>query len=165
MTYDQVNKEYGCDVLQSPNHMSGSVLITFIFPDSFQYTRYLTFADCIGYSIAEIENMACEAAVDAYNNHKDNALPTESPTVSIPLFVTPEMDVGSNIKSMRHITSIPEPKLEISENYTIGFDISKEEDVSTATVCRVRGNRYEHVGTFTGEEAEWMYNRITNIKI
>jgi phage FluMu gp28-like protein len=57
------------------------------------------------------------------------------------------------------------PPQSTNECYTIGFDISSTGDISVATVFQVVGNIYKHVNTFTGEEAKWMYNRITNIKI
>lgn len=56
-------------------------------------------------------------------------------------------------------------QLKVSESYIIGIDISDNGDESVLTVSRLNGNKMTVVNTFTGEEAEWMYERLTNQKI
>jgi len=52
-----------------------------------------------------------------------------------------------------------------SETLIIGFDSSNGEDLSALSVARHMGSKLISVNTFYGEEAEWMYSRLTNVKI
>jgi hypothetical protein len=52
-----------------------------------------------------------------------------------------------------------------SESLIIGFDMSNGVDKSALSVVRISGSKHVYLNTFYGEEAEWMYSRLTNIKI
>lgn len=56
-----------------------------------------------------------------------------------------------------------ETSLKVSETLIIGFDMSGDEDLSALSVSRCKGSKIEHVNTFYGEEAEWMYGRLNTI--
>lgn len=55
--------------------------------------------------------------------------------------------------------------LKLSESYIIGIDISDKEDKTVLTVSRLEGTKMTIVNMFTGSEAEWMYERLTNQKV
>jgi hypothetical protein len=49
-----------------------------------------------------------------------------------------------------------------SETLILGFDDSNGTDISALSVARYNGTKLEHINIFFGEEAEWMYGRLTN---
>lgn len=51
------------------------------------------------------------------------------------------------------------------ENYIIGIDISNGKDKSVLTVGRLNEANMAITNYFRGEEAEWMYERLTNQKV
>lgn len=55
--------------------------------------------------------------------------------------------------------------MNVSERYSIGVDISDDKDLSVLMVSRIDGAKMSIVNVFTGEEAEWMYERLTNRKV
>ena len=50
----------------------------------------------------------------------------------------------------------------ISETLIIGFDPSTSNDQTALSVAKYNGTKLTGVNAFTGEEAEWMYRRLTN---
>lgn len=52
--------------------------------------------------------------------------------------------------------------MKVSESYIIGVDFSDGEDQSVLTVTRYNVAQLTMFNMFTGEDAEWMYNRLTN---
>jgi len=53
-------------------------------------------------------------------------------------------------------------KLDKSETLILGFDSSTGDDEAALSVTRFDGSNRAFINTFHGEEAEWMYNRLTN---
>ena len=56
-------------------------------------------------------------------------------------------------------------QVNIADCYLIGIDISDNGDESVLTVSRVDGPKRTVINTFMGEEAKWMYERLTNQKL
>jgi len=54
--------------------------------------------------------------------------------------------------------------MKVSEALTIGIDISNGTDISCISVGRRTGDEVEIINVFVGEEAEWMYNKLTTTK-
>lgn len=54
--------------------------------------------------------------------------------------------------------------LKVSESYIIGVDISDTGDTPVLTVSRLEGSKMTVVNSFMGEEAKWMYERLTHPK-
>jgi hypothetical protein len=55
-----------------------------------------------------------------------------------------------------------EINLKVSETIIIGVDISNDKDISCVQVAKQTGSSFEVVNTFYGEEAEKMYEMLTN---
>ena len=56
-------------------------------------------------------------------------------------------------------------KLEkISESLMIGYDSNSGTDISALSVVRLQGTKRTVLNTFFGEEADWMYDYLTNDK-
>ena len=55
--------------------------------------------------------------------------------------------------------------LKVSESYIIGIDISPDGDESTLTVAQHVGSRLNLINVFYGQEAENIYNKLTNNKL
>lgn len=55
--------------------------------------------------------------------------------------------------------------LKISESYIIGIDISDTDDTSVMSVSKLGGTKMTIIKTFTGKEAEMMYERLTDQKV
>lgn len=51
--------------------------------------------------------------------------------------------------------------MKVSESYMVCIDIAGNEDESVLTVSKYNGHKISFINNFFGEEAEWMYKKLT----
>lgn len=56
----------------------------------------------------------------------------------------------------------PGSVLKVSEGFIVGIDISERKDISCAQIARRKGSEIEIINTYYGEEAEKIYDILTN---
>ena len=55
--------------------------------------------------------------------------------------------------------------MKFEDNLIIGFDYTEQEDITCLAVARLSGEKVEVLRIFHGQEAEELYEKLTNFKL
>lgn len=180
MTFDDMYRQYTCEVVGYKDNMNKSTQIVFKFP-GYAHMHIISSKDMQNFKIEDIEDNACRCAVESYNKYLN-----DSGKASIKLAEAGESLDGMSSKLTNSFLPMQyeldsagcfmeksefKPEIEdykppkISEVYSLSFDMSGGKDISVCVVFKNCGDHFKEIGVFTGEDALWMYRKINKIEV